>query len=183
MSGLLRTEATRRGAGTRACRVETRLDAVDLVSGILETYAARAVFRGFSRGRASNGRATFKMLWHRDRLFELILDTKRKTLRIPLVLPEVPARSSMYREVREFVTSRFSDALPEHRRIDAAKTRIQCGNRGSNVSLTLTALDGDFDYATRKLIHLVHEIYMDFLLDGRYYEYMIEKFNLDPDRM
>ena len=155
----------------------------ELVGGILESYAARAVFRGFSHGPARGGRAIFRMLWHRDRLFELILDVPKKTLRFPLVLPEVPANSPMYREFREFVESRFSDSLPEHRRIDAKKARVRCGNRGGNVSLTLTAVDGDFDYGTRKLIHLVHEVYMDFLLDGRYYEYMIEKFDLDPDRM
>lgn len=155
----------------------------ELVGGILETYAARAVFRGFSHGPVRGGRAIFRMLWHRDRLFELLLDVPRKTLRFPVVLPEVPANSPMYREFREFVESRFSDNLPEHRRIDAKKASIRCGNRGGSVSLTLTALDGDFDYGVRKLIHLVHEVYMDFLLDGRYYEYMVEKFDLDPDRM
>lgn len=123
------------------------------------------------------------MLWHRDRLFELVLDVPRKTMRFPVVLPEIPADSSMYREFREFVASRYSEALPEHRRIDANKAVVRCGNRGGNVSLTLTALDGDFDYGVRKLIHLVHEIYMDFLFDGRYYEYMVETFNLDPDKM
>ena len=155
----------------------------ELVGGILETYAARAVFRGFSHGPAGGGRAIFRMLWHRDRLFELILDVPRKTLRFPTVLPEVPPDSAMYREFREYVESRFSEDLPEHRRFDANKISIKCGNRAGNVSLTLTALDGDFDYATRKLIHLVHEVYLDFLLDGRYYEYMVEKFDLDPDRM
>jgi hypothetical protein len=155
----------------------------ELVGGILETYAARALFRGFSGGPVRGGRAVFKMLWHRDRVFELILDVPRKTLRFPVVLPEVPADSAMYRELREYIESRFADSLPEHRRIDAKKVRIRCGNRGGNVSLTLTALDGDFDYAVRKLIHVVHEVYMDFLLDGRYYEYMVEKFDLDPDRM
>ncbi len=36
--------------------------------------------------------------------------------------------------------------------------------------------------AHRQLIHLVHEIFMTFLLDGRYYEYMVETFDLDPDK-
>ena len=123
------------------------------------------------------------MLWHRDQLFELILDVPRKTLRFPVVLPEVPADSAMYGEFKEFIASRFSEAMPEHRRLDPKKVRIRPGNRSAAVSLTLTALDGDFDYSVRKLIHLVHEVYMDFLLDGRYYEYMVETFNLDPDRM
>ena len=155
----------------------------ELVGGILEDYAARAVFRGFSRGSVRNGRATFRMLWHRDRQFELILDVPRKTLRFPVVLPEVPADSSMYREFREYIESRFADSLPEHRRLDASKVRMRVANRGGDVSLALTVLDGDFDYGVRKLIHVVHEVYMDFLFDARYYEYMIEKFNLDPDRM
>lgn len=150
---------------------------------ILENYASRAVFRGFSRGPVRDGRAGFRMLWHRDRVFDLVLDVPRKTLRFPLVLPEVPADSPMYRGFQEFIAARFSESLPEHRRIDAKKARIRCGNRAGNVSLTLTALDGDFEYGIRKLILLVHEVYMDFLFDGRYYEYMIEKFDLDPDRM
>lgn len=89
----------------------------------------------------------------------------------------------MYREFKEFVASRHSETLPEHRRVDPAKARVKCGNRGSNISLTLTVEDGDFEYGVRKLIHVVHETYLDFLPDGRYYDYMLEIFNLDPDRM
>lgn len=41
---------------------------------------------------------------------------------------------------------------------------------------------GDWDYVTRKLIHLVHEIFLGFLVDGGYYEYMVAHLGLDPDR-
>jgi len=54
-------------------------------------------------------------------------------------------------------------------------------NRGGTVALTVKALDGDVEYATRGLINLVHEIYLVFLMDGRNYDYMIETFDLDPD--
>jgi hypothetical protein len=155
----------------------------DLVATILETYADRGVFRGFSKTAADAGKAAFKMLWHRDRLFELILDVPKKTLRLPVVLPEVPASSSMYREFQEWVESLHSDDLLEHRRIDGKKARLRCGNRGGNVSLTLTVKDGDYEYGARKLIHAVHETYLTFLADGRYYEYMVETFDLDPDRL
>jgi hypothetical protein len=156
---------------------------VTLVAGILENYATRGLFRGFSQGPATKGRATFKMLWHRDRLFELILDVPRKTLRFPALLPEVPADSPMYAEFREFVESRQSADLPEHRRIDKEKATVRCGNKGGNVSVTLAVNDGDFEYGTRKLIALAHETYMVFLFDGRYYDYLVETFNLDPDKM
>ena len=158
--------------------VKAKGSAVDLVAGILENYADRGVFRGFSK---EPGRARFKMLWHRDRLFEMILDVAKKTLRMPVVLPDAP--KSMYREFQEWVEARHSDELLEHRRIDSMKARLRCGNRGGNVSLTLTVKDGDFEYGTRKLIHAVHETYLTFLADGRYYDYMVETFDLDPDRL
>ena len=123
------------------------------------------------------------MLWHRDRFFDLILDVRAKTLRMPVVLPEVPAKSSMYREFQEFVKSRQSADLPAHRRIDPQKAGIRVSNRSGNVGLTFTVRDGNFAYAARKLIHLVHEVFLDFLYDGRYYDYLVETFDLDPDHM
>jgi hypothetical protein len=153
------------------------------VAGILQDYAERGAFRGFSPGAARNQRACFKMMWHRDQTFELIVDVRRKTLRFPLVLPKVPASSQMYREFREFIASRHSDELPAHRRIDAAKMTVRAGNHRGNASLTATVADGDFAYATRTFITLVHEVYQGFLYDGRYYDYLIETFDLDPDHV
>ncbi|HYL76025.1 MAG TPA: hypothetical protein VEU96_17580 [Bryobacteraceae bacterium] len=155
---------------------------VELVGGILKNYADRGVFRGFSAGPVRGGRATFKMLWHRDRFFELILDVSKKTMRFPIVLPDVPADSTMYREFREFVESRHSPDLLEHRRIDSKKTRLRAGNRGGNASLTMTVKGKNFEYGVRKLIHAVHETYLVFLSDGRYYDYMVETLGFDPDR-
>jgi len=122
------------------------------------------------------------MLWHRDRFFELVLDVPKKTMRFPVVLPDIPPDSSMYQEFQEWVESRHSQELLEHRRIDPKKARLKAGKRSSNLSLTLTVKNGDFEYGVRKLINAVHETYLGFLQDGRYYEYMIEAFDLDPDK-
>jgi len=151
------------------------------VAGALENYATRGVFRGFSRGPASKTRASFKMLWHRGRMFEFILDARRKTLRIPVVLPEVSAE--ICEDLRQFAASRQSAGLPEHRRIDPSKAAVTCSHRGGNAGVTLAVRDGDYEYGVRKLIGLVHEVYMAFLYDGRYYDYMVKTFDLDPDRM
>jgi len=152
-------------------------DRVEQVGRILQDYADRAVFRGFSPGRKNS----YKLLWHRDRFFELHVNPRTRTLRFPTVLPQVEA--AMYRDFQQFVASRTSSDVPEHRRIDTNKLRVRCGNRAGNVSLTATVLDEDYEYATRKLIHLVHETYVAFLMDGPYYEYMVEVFDLDPDHM
>jgi len=156
---------------------------VEAVAETLENYARRGVFRGFSRGPVSKDKAAFRMVWHRDRVFELVFDFHRNTMRFPVVLPNLPADSAMYSELKRFIKSRQSDAVPAHRRIDTRKAQVSSYNRNGNVSLALTVVDGDIEYCARKLINLVHEIFMVFLIDGSYYEYMVETFDLDPDRM
>jgi hypothetical protein len=166
-------------------KAKTKVDAppvADLVAEILQGYATRGVFRGFSRGDALAGKTHFKLLWHRDRLFDLMLDTRKKTLHFPIVLPQIPKDSTMYADFREFLKSRFAKDRPDHRRLDRRKVGLVCALPAGNLSLTMTVIDADYEYATRKLIHLVHEVYLDYLSDGRYYDYMIEVFNLDPDR-
>jgi hypothetical protein len=155
---------------------------VDIVADRLERYATRGVFRGFSRGPVRRGRATFALVWHRDREFEFVFDTRRGTMRFPEVLPNVPAGSPMHGEFKRFVRSRQSDELPEHRRIEPAKSDVRVFNRGGNLSLTLKVRDEDYDYGVQKLIHLVHEVFLVFLYDGRWRDYMIENLGLDPDR-
>ena len=149
------------------------------MAAVLQGYADRAVFRGFSRGPVRGGRAVFRITWHRDRHFDLILDTRRRTLAFPLVLPMVPPRSAMYRKFQDFLKSRSTKDVPAHRRIDPKKAAVRCANRGGNISLTMRVLKSDYEYGARKLIHLVHEIYLDFLQE--YFDYQVEAFDLDPD--
>lgn len=159
---------------------------VQTVAAVLEEYAQRGVFRGFSAGPIRRGKATFKMSWHRDQVFELIFDPAQdalNTLRFPCVLPNVALGSPMHKAFKKFVKARQSADLPDHRRIDPDKARIKTQCRGGNLSLTLTIADGDIEYGTRKIIALVHEIYLIFLNDGVWYDYMVEQFDLDPDTM
>lgn len=153
---------------------------VEVVAATLDEYANRGVFRGFSRGPVKSGRAAFRMVWHRDRVFDFVFDANRGTMRFPLVLPHVSAK--MYLDLKRFIASRQSLEVPDHRRIDPGKAQVGSYVRSGNVSLTLTVRNGDYTYGARKLINLVHEIFLVFLPEG-YYEYMIEAFDLDPDRM
>jgi hypothetical protein len=137
------------------------------------------VFRGFSPGPVKNGRATFKILWHRDRVFNLVVDTRAGKMMFPLLLPAFDA--SMTRELNAFIASRQSKDVPEHRRIDPKKAVARASRRAGNVGLTLVLKGHDYEYGIRKLIHLVNEIFLAFLSEGRYYEYQVETFELDPD--
>ena len=137
------------------------------------------MFRGFSRGVSRNGKASFQMIWHRDRPFDLTVDTRRGSIRCPLVLPQIPAASAMYREFKTFLKSCQDPDRPDHRRIDGSKVRVTCANRSGDVSLTMTLCDADYEYGIRKFIHLIQEIYLVFLTE--HFDYQVEAFNLDPD--
>ena len=89
----------------------------------------------------------------------------------------------MHEDLKAFIRSRQSDELPDHRRLDARKTQIRTYNRSGNILLVMKVMDGDSEYAVRKLVHLINEIYLTFLADGKYFDYLVDTFNLDPDRM
>jgi len=151
------------------------------VGNILEEYAERGVFQGFSRHESGGQRAQYRILWHRNQLFELTYDGAKKSLRIACVLPQVPARSSMYKEFKLWLKARQDNTLPDHRRCDGKKATLKTYNRGGDIALTLQMLDDDLNYSVRKLISLVNEIYLDFLSSGLYFDWLIETFDLDPD--
>ncbi|MCZ6830650.1 MAG: hypothetical protein O7F73_13880 [Gammaproteobacteria bacterium] len=156
-------------------------DSITRVGVLLQAYAEKGVFRGFSSRSETPARADYRILWHRDQVFELRYEPRQSSLRFACVLPEVDPGSSMYREFRAWLKLRRSDELPEHRRCDPRRVRIKPYNRGGAVALTLRSLDGDMDYAVRRLIALVHEIYLEFLSSGLYHDWLIETFDLDPD--
>jgi len=141
----------------------------------MEDYAKRGVFRGFTAKPVRNSVAAFRMIWHRDRVFDLIVDTKKKIIRIPVVLPAVPVRSALYKDFKAFVASRQAPTLPDHRRIEKSKVRVSCANVRGSVSLTMAVRDEDYAYALQRLIHLVHEIFVSFLPGGPYRDYMVEQ--------
>lgn len=151
------------------------------VGDILEDYANRGIFTGFSRQGDGRKNAQFKVLWHRQQRFLWAWDDARQSLRIACVLPAVPAKSPMYRELKAWLKSRQLDSLPDHRRCDSGKVALRTYNKQGDVALSLRILDGDIDYGVRKLVSLVNEIYLDFLSSGLYFDWLIETFELDPD--
>jgi hypothetical protein len=145
----------------------------------MEDYAQRGVFRGFSRGPVRGLTAAFKLVWFRDRVFDLVVDIGKKTVTIPVVLPRVP--DDLYRNFKAFVQSHHASSLPDHRRTEKTKARLRCANRRGNASVSMIVKDGDYEYALRRLIHLIHETFVIFLLDGRYRDYAVAQLGADPD--
>jgi hypothetical protein len=121
------------------------------------------------------------MVWHHGRLFRLVLDAAAKRISFPELLPAVPARSAMLKELKTFLGRFESPEVPAHRRIDPARGRLRVAVRGGSVSLALDVGRGEWEYCTRKLVHLAQEVFMVFLPDGPYHEYRVEQLGLDPE--
>lgn len=159
--------------------VQTPTEQVGL---ILKEYGTRGVFKGVSDAMKHRGKPMFRMLWHYGQVFDLLIDETSGTLSFPVLLPRVPAKSAMYGDLDKFIARFWSNEVPVHRRVDERRASYKISaTRAGHVAMAINVHDGDWDYAARKLIHVVHEIFIVFLNDGPYYEYRIEKLGLDPD--
>ena len=147
-----------------------------MVGEVLRSYADRGVFRGFADQPFVRGRAEYRFLWLHETPFRLVLDTRKGTLTLRDLLPNVPYPSAMDRSFRAFLKERSSPSLPPHRRIDPDKATLRCTNRGGRVSVSIEVTKGDWAYAVKKAVSLLSEIFHGFLR-GPYFRYMAENFN------
>ena len=150
-------------------------DSLSMVRLKLRSYADRGVFRGFCEHKTSAGLPAFRFLWLVDRPMELTVDTSRNVLRFQQLLPDVPARSEMYTQLKCFIAERHNDDLPEHRRVDPARATASCSNRSGRVSLTLAVKADQYEYAAGRIVNLVHELFV-YLRDS-HPEYLMESFD------
>lgn len=121
------------------------------------------------------------MTWFREVTFRLVFDPVRRTLTFAGMLPGIPARSEMDRALRAFVKFYTSSAVPAHRRVDRRRVVVAVVNRAGAISLVFTFKTTDLAFAVRKAVHLANDIFQDFLNDGRYVQYNIDYFNLNPE--
>ena len=170
-----------RGSRRTAPRRPRRVNSAGAVETILRDYVDRGVFRSLGAATPRGTQTAFTIVWHHGRTFRLTVDRAARTVSFPAVLPAIPARSSMLAELRRFTRQFTSAELPPHRRVDPAKGRLRLASRSAGVSLSLTVVRGEWEYCTRRLVHIAHEIYMVFLPDGPYQDYRVEKLGLDPD--
>ena len=162
-------------------RRSPRVNPAGVVEQVLRGYVDRGVFRSLGAPARRGARTSFTLVWHHGRSFRLVVDPAARTVSFPEVLPSIPARSPMLGELHRFTAQFTSAELPPHRRVDPAKGRMRLAPRRAGVSLSLTVVRGEWEYCTRRLVHIAHEIYLVFLPDGPYQQYRVEKLGLDPD--
>src|SRR5262249_60396149 len=112
-------------------RIQVTNKSQNTVREILQSYADRGVFRGFSEIRYGH----FQFVWVVNHRMELSVDTAKHELRFKRLLPNVPAKSALYAELKSFIQQRHDRELPEHRRGDRKSAEGSCTNRGGFVFL------------------------------------------------
>jgi hypothetical protein len=154
---------------------QTTGKALSVVRENLRAYADRGVFRGFSE--IKNGR--FQFVWVVDHRMELSVDTAKHELRFIRLLPNVPAKSALYAELKSFIERRHDKELPEHRRIDRKRAEVSCANRGGFVSVSIKVKNNQYSYGVNRIINLAHELFLH--LRERRPEYLVENFDVPQE--
>jgi hypothetical protein len=154
---------------------QTTGKALSVVRENLRAYADRGVFRGFSE--IKNGR--FQFVWVVDHRMELSVDTAKHELRFIRLLPNVPAKSALYAELKSFIERRHNKELPEHRRIDRKRAEVSCANRGGFVSVSIKVKNNQYSYGVNRIINLAHELFLH--LRERRPEYLMENFDVPQE--
>ncbi|NDU93100.1 MAG: hypothetical protein G3I10_10960 [Ferrovum sp.] len=147
---------------------------VATVQNILTNYAYRGVFRSFDRGQGVGDTSQFTFTWQSDQPIRCMLAPPTLTLRD--FLPAIPARSDLYNDLRHLVQQLNDSSLPEHRCIAPDRATARVSNHKQRLSLVIESLDGDYDYATRKLVFVAHEIWLR--LQSDWVHYLWEEFRV-----
>jgi hypothetical protein len=146
-----------------------------VVRRTLREYLDRGIFSGFHEQRGRNGTVAFSFFWLTDRPFRLVCDGRRATLQLRDLLPHVPARSALDRDLRDLLHTRVDGDLPRHRMVDSKRAVVSLRNRQGSLSLVLTVKNNQYTYGVRKLLNLTNEIFVR--LYDSHQEYMWEQFN------
>ena len=151
-------------------------DATGILDATLREYADRGVFRNLQRSGGTRGGVEFHFAWLYDQPFTLTYNAQRKSLALIDLLPNVETDSMMHKELKAFLKRRSDAGLPDHRRVDAARGVVTSRTRSGVVSVEMTVRGDEYQYATRKLIQVVHEVFL--FLNEYWAEYMWKSFQL-----
>ena len=158
-------------------------DQTVIVRDVLQDYADRGVFRGFREVVGRKQSIVFEILCFpfTQRPFQLVYSENPASLIFKPLLQGMPARSDMYRQFKSYMNERTSTELPEHRRIDPDRVELKWSNRQGDVNVALNINGQNHEYATRRAINLLTDVFLDLLTESPYYEFMEENFDMPED--
>lgn len=154
---------------------------VDLVDSVLRSYAEKGVFKGYARLQHSAHQAHYRIRWFYAQAIDVTLNRKRQSIALADFMPHVDLEPALTRDLRAYLR-RMSD-LPDHRRIDPNRAELTLRRKDNALTLAVRSLDGDLEYACRKLVNIANEVLLDFLSASAYDHYKIQGLGVDPERI
>ncbi len=151
----------------------------EAVTLALQHYADRGVFKGFSSRQGPGGRLDFRFTWLTPRPTMLSYDPPARLITFRNLLPGLRSKSALLVDVKALIDERAGRAILGHKRIDPRRVELGCSVRRGQVSVTLTVRGKHHDYAVRKGLNLVNDIFV--LLHSTYPDYLSEHFGLPAD--
>jgi hypothetical protein len=168
----------------RLRRIPTPAEPLAIISRQLESYAERGVFNSFSRtGAETQGAedpAEFRFAWLWSLPFYLAYDRRRKAISFPQLFPNISPGTELETELKAFIRKLSSRDRPEHRRLDPRRITVRYSNRGNTGSLAFVVGGNHYEYAVKKALNAVHEIFVGFL-NVRHAEYMRENLRVPEE--
>jgi len=164
-------------------------DPLAVISRQLASYAERGVFRSFSRIPAAKqagtqtgaaDRAEFRFSWLWNLPFHLAFDRRKNAITFPQLFPNINAGSELEAELKAFIRKLSSRDRPEHRRLDPQRITVRYSKRGNSGSLAFLVAGNHYEYAVKKALNSVHEIFVGFL-NVRHGEYMRENLRVEEE--
>ena len=148
-------------------------------AALIDDLVARGVFRAAPQPASRSGAAVWQITWFGGHVMRWEVAEGR--IRVAPVLPDVSARSRIYRDLRVWLKTQQSPDLPPHRRLDPAQYDLVVSNRGGHVSLRLDAKKIEAAPLLNRAVQLVNALYHDFLNGPGRLDWVTEAFGLDPD--
>jgi hypothetical protein len=147
------------------------------VTGALQAYADRGVFRGFRATPAPRRRVAFEFKWLTKRPVQAVFDVRSNTLNFPHLLPAISKAAAD--DVIAVLQSRAGRGVPAHKRIDARRATVSGASRGGAYSLRVGIRGTSHDYAVKAALSVINEIFIT--LQERHPEYLIEHFGMSAE--
>jgi hypothetical protein len=159
--------------------VAATADVTREVTRALQAYADRGVFRGFTAAPLARRRTEYIFTWLFRRPMRATFDPRSGVVAFPGLLPGVAARSGLARDLEALLRERGSASVPAHKRIDRRRCRVSGGVRAGAWSLALAIRGGNQALGVRTALALVNDVFL--LLQERYPEYLVSRFDLSPE--
>jgi hypothetical protein len=157
-------------------------DIAERFGAMIEESARRGVFSSYSRAQGGkSGKKIYEVAWHKGRIFQLSLNPSKRVISIPNLLPSLERNSNLYKSLIQFVNDFAADDRPDHRRVSPERAYLKLSIRRGSTQLSIFSTDDDMEYAFKKIVQVVNEIFLLFMISGEYFAYRVEHLGADPD--